>query len=131
MGICRGDADNKEDTMNLLPPGVGFLYVKHSFTGLPFCPTRAPPVPAHHTWLTPASTVCLFPLRDLLTLWSCFQPCEAMIELLSSFEWKSNFYLIIHQSSNVWVTLSRNNPFLSTHKLRLIPTCVSEFIQCQ
>jgi hypothetical protein len=44
--MSRGDEGNKEDTTNLLP--CGFLYNKHSFPGLPFCPTKATPVPAQH-----------------------------------------------------------------------------------
>jgi hypothetical protein len=106
--------------MNPLSPWSVVFFIPKSFPGLPFLSSKGTT-----RLCTPNLThscLCSVPVYSLRThLCSCLQTCEAIVGFLSSFEGKSDHYLIIHPSSTVWMTLSRNDPFLSTHRLRLIP----------
>jgi hypothetical protein len=48
--MSRGDAGHKENTMNLLSPWSVVFFIPNILSlDFSFCPTEAPPVPAHHT----------------------------------------------------------------------------------
>jgi hypothetical protein len=50
MEMSRGDAGNKEDTMNILSPWSAVFFIPNILSlDFPFCPTEAPRVPPHHT----------------------------------------------------------------------------------
>jgi hypothetical protein len=96
------------------------------FLDFPLCPTRAPAIPAHHTWLSEASALSLFPLSKVTS------PCAPAFKkwLTSSPVWRK-IWPLPNYSSTVWVILSRNFPFLSTLRLRLTPRWGSVFRKCQ
>jgi hypothetical protein len=71
--------------------------------------------------------VSLLPPSELSSLCTLASFSRVMIRFLSSFEGKSELYLIMYLSSTICVFLRRNSPFGNTHRLRLTSRWVSEF----